>query len=165
MKKIAFILVIIFSFSCKTEPGVAVDYSLLPKNETHKVVLDLSQVFNTFQIDELSKKIIDYEQQTTNEIVVLTVDSISPFDDIHTYSSAIGDYWGVGKKDKDNGLVIVLRKNQKHIWLSTGDGTSKILTDSICQDIIDNTMIPYFKDGNYYLGIYEGLDRIMKTWH
>ncbi|WP_298900001.1 YgcG family protein [uncultured Psychroserpens sp.] len=165
MRKLAFIIVIIFCFSCNTKTGVAVDYSLLPKNETHKVVLDLSHVFSDLQIDKLSKKIIDYEDKTTNEIAVLTVDSILPFEDIHTYSSAIGDYWGVGKKDKDNGLVIVLRKNQKHIWLSTGHGTAKILSDSICQDIIDNTMIPYFKDGDYYLGIYEGLDRIMKTWH
>ncbi|MDG5492727.1 YgcG family protein [Psychroserpens sp. SPM9] len=165
MKKIAIYLILICCFSCKTDRGIGVDYSLLPENKQQKVVLDLSHVFSAKQIASLSQKIIDYEKRTSNEIAVLTVDSIAPFEDIQVYSSAIGDYWGVGKKDINNGLVIVLRKNQKHVWLSTGDGTTKVLTDAICQTIIDDFMIPYFKEGNYYLGIDKGLDVIMSKWN
>ena len=165
MKKIVFIYALVICFSCRTESGVAVDYSLLPKNDTQHVVVDLSQIFTNQEKDALSQKIIDYEKKTTNEIAILTVDAITPFNDISVYSSAIGNYWGVGKKEKDNGLVIVLRKNEKHIWLSTGNGTSRILTDSICQDIITTTMIPYFKDSDYYLGLDKGLDAIMHKWN
>ena len=164
MKKIALLIIIILCFSCKKKEGIGVDYSVLHKNENQDLDLDISNIFSKSQILSLSQKIIHFEEKTSHEIVLLTVDSISPFDNIEVYSSAIGDYWGVGKKDKDNGLVIVLRKNQKHIWLSTGTGTSKFLTDSVCQAIIDNTMIPYFRENNYFLGIDKGLDALMKQW-
>lgn len=165
MKKNILICFVILSFSCISDSGIPVDYSTLPKNKNNQVLLDLSHVFSNTQIDSLTAKIIAYERQSTNEIAVLTVDSIAPFEDLHIYSSAIGNYWGVGKKDKDNGLVIVLLKTQRRIWLSTGDGATKTLTDSICQEIIDQSMIPYFKKGNYYLGLDKGLDAIINSWY
>ncbi|SDR98097.1 uncharacterized protein SAMN04515667_1133 [Formosa sp. Hel1_31_208] len=165
MKKLILIGFVILCFSCKSDTGIPVDYSTLPKNENNQVLLDLSHIFYDAQIDSLSAKIIAYENQSTNEIVILTVDSIAPFEDLHIYSSAIGNYWGVGKKDKNNGLVIVFLKTQRRIWLSTGDGATKVLTDSICQKIIDQRMIPYFKEGNYYLGLDKGLDAIINAWH
>jgi len=165
MKKHLLLLSLIcFCFCCKTENGIAVDYSLLPKNEEQKVVLDLSNLLTSSEIQSLSREIINYEKISSNEIAILTIDSIDPFTDIALYSSAIGNYWGVGKKNKINGLVIVIAKNERKIWLSPGDETTKILTDSICQKIIDQNIIPEFKKQNYYSGISKGLDAIIQKW-
>ncbi|MBR9914676.1 MAG: TPM domain-containing protein [Algicola sp.] len=165
MKHFFIISVLFLVCACKQETRIPVDYSSLPKNELQQVVLDLSNVFNMNQIDTLSQMIIDFEKRTSNEIAILTVDSIAPYEDLHVYSSAIGNYWGVGKANKDNGLVIVLLKNQRQIWLSTGNGTTNVLTDSVCQKIIDSVMIPNFKEGQYYLGMKKGLVAIMEQWH
>jgi uncharacterized protein len=81
------------------------------------------------------------------------------------YSSAIGNYWGVGKKEKDNGLVIVIAKEQRQIWFSPGDGTTKTLTDSVCQNIISEKIIPEFKNDNFYLGVSNGLNTVIQKWH
>lgn len=151
--------------SCKEEQGVGVDYSMLPQNENHELVHDLSLLFNKTQRHILTQTITAFEERTTNEIVVLTVDSIAPFEDVHLYASAIGNFWQIGKEDKDNGLLILLLHKQKRVWLSTGDGTTKILTDSICQEIIDDHMIPKFRNGDYYGGISEGLEEIMAIWN
>lgn len=165
MKKYLLFLSLILLLSCKEEQGVGVDYSLLPQNENQEVVHDLSLLFNKKQRNILTRTITDYEERTTNEIAVLTVDSIAPFEDIHLFASAVGNYWGIGKENKDNGLLILLLHKQKRVWLSTGDGITTVLTDPICQEIIDNHMIPYFQKGDYYGGIAEGLEEIMTIWN
>ena len=165
MKKIGLLFFLVISVSCKTESSFTVKNKGIPQNPSGKVVVDLSEVLSPEQRDILTNRIIDFEQQTTNEIAILTTDSIAPFKDISSYSSAVGNLWGVGKKDKNNGLVIVLRKHQREIQLTTGYSTEKILTDSICQDIIDNTMVPQFKEGQYYQGFSNALDSIMRIWH
>ena len=165
MRQVLFIFALLSCFSCKTETATAVDYSLLPKNEEQYVVVDLSNLFTISETQSISKTIIDFEKTSTNEIAILTIDSIEPFTDIALYSSAIGNYWGVGKKEKDNGLVIVISKEQRLIWFSPGDGTTKILTDSLCQNIIDQSILPEFKNGNFYQGINQGLDAVLQKWH
>ena len=95
MKHFFIISVLFLVCACKQETRIPVDYSSLPKNELQQVVLDLSNVFNMNQIDTLSQMIIDFEKRTSNEIAILTVDSIAPYEDLHVYSSAIGNYWGI----------------------------------------------------------------------
>ena len=103
---------------------------------------------------------VKYADATTRQIVVVTVDSISPYSDIQKYASDLGSYWGVGHKDLDNGLVIVLSKPLRKVAIAIGyQRTEKILTDSICKQIIDSIMIPNFKNDDYY----EGIDNCVDT--
>jgi len=68
------------------------------------------------------------------------------------------------KKKKNNGLLIALSKNNRELCISTGIGTRKIITDSICQNIVDFTIIPEFKNKNYYQGINNALETIIYKW-
>lgn len=70
----------------------------------------------------------------------------------------------MGKRESDNGLTIIFSKELRRIRISTGTGTQKILTDSICDSIIQKIMIPEFKDNNYYSGIEKGLLQLIKDW-
>lgn len=127
-------------------------------------VNDFEDILTSPEEDSLTKIITDFESQKTNEISVITVSDFTPFDTAQEYAIAIGNEWGVGKKDKDNGLVIVVSKLQREIFMSTGTGTEKHLTNEECQTIIDRYAIPEFKQSNYYRGIVNTVKQALEKW-
>ena len=68
------------------------------------------------------------------------------------------------QKDTDNGLMIIFSKPLRQVGIATGYGTEKILTDSICNQVLEGTMLPYFKQDKYYEGISKGLDSLIHKW-
>lgn len=163
---ILFLLIIITLLSCKTDKNTHPKVNtLLPENPHQAVVLDISNLFIPSEKEDLTIKIIDFEKRSENQIAILTIDSIKPYNDIKQYGNDVCNYWGVGKKDKDNGLVIVVCKPCRKVALSTGYSTEQILTDSICKSIIENTIIPHFKEDAFYKGIDKALDSIIKKWN
>ncbi len=72
--------------------------------------------------------------------------------------------WGIGKAEKNNGLLILFSKSLGEIQISTGTGTEKILTDKICKKVIDQIIIPEFKKGEFHNGIKKGLEKLITEW-
>lgn len=106
--------------------------------------------------DSIDAMLYALEQQTGIETVVAVVPSIgeeSCFDFCHQLLNK----WGVGKKDKDNGLVILLVTDQRCIQFYTGYGLEGVLPDAICKRIQTRYMIPYLKDGNWDAGMVAGI--------
>lgn len=128
------------------------------------IINDFSHIFSQEQKAKLHKMLYDYEVKTTKQIVVVTVDSISPYTNMQKYTTDLGNNWGVGLKKTNNGLAIVLCKPCKKIGIATGIGTQLILTDSICKQVIDKTIIPQFKNEQFYLGIEKGILELMEQW-
>ncbi|MEW7280969.1 TPM domain-containing protein [Aquimarina sp. 2201CG1-2-11] len=128
------------------------------------IINDYSQVFTNAQKSELSKTLYDYDQATTRQIVVVTVDSIASYPNIQKYATVLGQKWGVGTTEKNNGLIMVLCKPKRKIGIATGYGTELVLTDVICKKVIDSTMIPEFKNGNFYKGIKKGIEDLITKW-
>lgn len=174
MKK--YLLVFLVSFSliaCKTTSKNEVEITRERTEIQHEnvqfpepegYVNDFDEIFTTNQRMDLENRLREYEQQTSNQIAVVTVNSIEPYKEIKWYAADLANYWGIGKKDKDNGLLIVLNINERKIWISTGIGTEKILTDEIVKNTIDSTIIPEFKKDNYYDGIAKGVEEIIVKW-
>lgn len=127
-------------------------------------VNDFEQIFTDEQRQSLELKLKEYEKNTTREFVIITIDSITPYTSIQKFASDLSNEWGVGKKETNNGLSIVFSKNLRKIRISTGKGTEKILTDEVCKNIIDQTIIPELKNGNYYSGIEKGITEIIAKW-
>ena len=96
------------------------------------------------------------EQQTGIETVVAVVPSIGN-EDCFEFSHQLLNEWGVGKKDKNNGLVILLVTDQRCIQFYTGYGLEGDLPDAICKRIQTRDMIPYLKDGNWDAGMVAGV--------
>jgi len=162
MKKVYFIIFLITLFvSCKKHQSNL----HLPKNEKQLIVLDSSHLFSFDEKNNLAIKIINYEKKSTNQIAILTIDSLPKGISLLKYASDVANFWGVGQKDKDNGLLIAISKFDRDIAISTGYGTERIITDSMCQRIIDYTIIPQFKTKNYYKGINNALDSIIYKWN
>ena len=75
-----------------------------------------------------------------------------------------GQNWGVGTAEKNNGLTIVVCNPCKQIGIATGTGTELILTDEICKKVIEEKIIPEFKNGEFYNGIKKGVIELIEKW-
>ncbi len=159
------ILFVLLLSNCKKEqPKTSSTSSHIPLNETQNVVVDLSHLFSEFQRDSLALKIIAYEKETTNQIGILTIDSLATEMNIQRYGTQVANTWGLGKREKDNGLLITISKYNREIAISTGLGTEKTISDYECNVIIDSIMVPRFKTGNYYEGVNKALDSLFTLW-
>lgn len=129
-----------------------------------KWVFDYEEILSDNQEQILDSIINKFEQQTTNEIVIVTVDNIEGFDKMVDYAVDFGEKHGIGKTEKDNGLLILFSKNLRETFLATGYGTERVLKDEICKEIIDSSMIPHFKNQDYYEGLKSGLEECILRW-
>jgi uncharacterized protein len=102
-----------------------------------------------------------YEKESTNEIAIITIDSsyTSP-ELLYDYSLAICYKWGLGKRQLDNGILICVSKSMRRIQIQNGYGISPVLNDIETKRIIDEEIIPYFRDGKFYEGLVHGVNVI-----
>ena len=106
--------------------------------------------------DSIDSMLYRLEQQTGIETVVAVVPSIGQ-EDCFNFSHELLNKWGVGKKGKNNGLVILLVTDQRCVQFYTGYGLEGDLPDAICKRIQTKYMIPYLKDGNWDAGMVNGV--------
>ncbi|MBM3243812.1 MAG: TPM domain-containing protein [Candidatus Omnitrophica bacterium] len=122
-------------------------------------VNDYAGVISPEYKERIESVISQLEQKTGAEIVVITVKSISPYDE-KEYARMVFDKWKPGKKGKDNGILILLATSERLWRIETGYGIEGALPDGLCAEIGRKDMVPYFKSGEYGKGIYAGVSRI-----
>ena len=110
-------------------------------------------------VNELNRIILSIQEQTSSEIAVVVVQSIGD-EEIKPFATNIFAKWGIGKKDKDNGLLILFVLEKREITFETGYGMEGVLPDAICKRIQTLYMLPYFKKADYNKGMIEGLRKI-----
>lgn len=130
-----------------------------------RLVNDFANVLNKDQVYKMETALTEFAKQTSTQIVVVTVPSLEGYDRAD-FAFQIGEKWGVGQKGKDNGLIVLLKPKRGNgkgeIFVATGYGLEGILPDAIVNNtIVDNEMIPRFKDDDYYGGLAAGLNVIM----
>jgi len=124
-------------------------------------VNDFEGIFTQDQIKELNDIISKQEKETTNEIAIVSITSFEPYETLFDYSLDLANNWGIGKKDKDNGIAIVFGKQIRQIRIQVGYGLENKLKDEEAKKIIDNIIIPEFKKGDFFIGIKNGLIEII----
>ena len=124
-------------------------------------VNDFERILTQTQISDLNKIISKNEKETTDEIVVVTIKTFEPFPSLYDYSLGLASNWGVGKKDRNNGIVIVLSRQPQQIRIQVGKGLEKKLNNERTQQIIENTIIPELKNGDFYNGFKKGVLEII----
>ena len=123
---------------------------------------DYQHIFSKDQISELDSLISKFEKQTKNEIAIITIDSSwTTKEKFDSLILSIANFWGVGKKDIYNGIVIGICTGLRKISIQNGYGIEVKLTDSATKKIIDDCILPEFKKGNYFLGTKNGLIELM----
>ncbi|KZS40098.1 hypothetical protein AWE51_25520 [Aquimarina aggregata] len=158
------LLITIFSFAVIKgfTQDTGIDKNLFP--EPIGYVNDFEKILTDEQEAQLTKFLTVYEQNTTNEIAVVTLNTIETYSNFDQYAIDLSNLWGVGKKKKNNGLTIIFSKSLRKIRIVTGFGTEKKLTNEICKQVIDQIIIPEFKKGEFYDGVLLGLAELMKRW-
>ncbi len=126
-----------------------------------RLVNDFAGMLSSEQADRLETKLDDYSDSTSTQIAIVTIVSLDGSDITQT-AYRIGDAWGVGGKNQDNGVVILLSRDDRSVWVATGKGMEGAVPDVTAKKIIDNIMLPSFRNGDFYSGLDEGTDAIMK---
>lgn len=155
---------LLFSSSCteskkETSAGEGATKPLAEFPKPVGYVNDFEEVFSAEEEAELSSIIKQHEQQTSNELVIVTVSDIAPYTDMKSYAIDLGNEWEVGQKDKNNGIAIVLSRKLKEVYITTGSGMG--ITDDQLQAIIDSVMIPRYIEGKEFEGTKSGLEAII----
>ncbi len=125
-------------------------------------VNDFAGVLSESDKQDLERKLQAYADSTSSEIAIVTLKSTGVYD-IADYSFKLGERWGIGKKGKNNGVLILAAINDRKIWIATGYGLEGALPDGLVGRIIRNEITPFFKSGNYYQGFLEGVEAIVKA--
>jgi uncharacterized protein len=126
-----------------------------------RLVVDSASAFTPKQLDALTAKLDSFEQATTVQIQIFTTTDLHGYD-VVDFAQRLGEGWGVGQADKNNGIVIVYKPKtlfeDGEVTIQTGYGIESLIPDAVCKQIIDNEMIPCFKKGHIYMGIDRAVD-------
>jgi uncharacterized protein len=134
----------------------------IPKLQTS--VYDYANVLSADEKTQLEEKLIRYSDSTSTQIVVITIESLKG-EDIGILTPKWGQTWGIGGSEKnDNGVIILLAKAERKIWISAGYGLEDRLTAGIGGEITRNIIIPEFKAGSYYKGLDKGADALFDVF-
>jgi len=126
----------------------------------HGFVNDYAKILNVNQLNDLEEYLRDIEKRTSVEIAIAIFDSIGY--PIEEYANLLFEKWGIGKKGKDNGILILVSIKERLIRIEVGYGLEAIITDGIAGEIIRKNIAPYFREGNYYLGLKSAILEIEK---
>lgn len=123
-------------------------------------VNDYANILSPSVKASLEAKLEQYDNETSNEIVVAIVSSMEGID-IDTYRFELFNEWRLGKEKNDNGILLVISIEEKKVGIEVGYGLEGALTDSIAGSIIRDEITPSFKEGNYDQGVTKGVDAII----
>jgi len=114
------------------------------------------------EADDLEKKLVAYNDSTSTQIAIVTVKTTGDYDISETALKILRD-WGVGSKEKNNGLVILAAIDDRKVRIETGYGVEGAVPDAIANRIIDEIIVPNFREGHYYEGLDEAVNAIEKA--
>ena len=139
----------------------------VPEKPTQKLLVwDYAGIMDPAQVQLLEDSLEYFSRTTSNQIVVMTVtndilDGLS----LAEFGQEVGQKWGVGHKGSDNGVVVLIKPKtgddamgKGRAFISTGYGAEGPLPDLLCSKIVDNEMIPHFKEKDYAGGVWAALD-------
>lgn len=153
------LLFVLFSSNC-----IFSQFTIPEKPSLQTSVYDYAKLFNENEKTQLEEKLIRYSDTTTTQIVVITIESLKG-EDVSLLATKWGQTWGVGGTAKDdNGVIILISKNDRKIAINPGYGLEDRLTAGIGGEIIRNIIIPEFKAGSYYNGVDKGTDALFDVF-
>ncbi len=128
-----------------------------------RLVNDLAGIFSPQQATVLEDSLARFAKKTSNQVTIVTVNDLAGMDATQ-FAYEIGEKWGVGGKELNNGVVILVKpktETKGQAFIATGYGVEGVLPDAACSRIINNEMIPEFKRNDYYAGVVKALNVIL----
>jgi uncharacterized protein len=159
LKHILLIILISFSSGLITTASAQFDIPPIPEEQTS--VYDYAGLLSSSEKNNLEQKLVRYSDTTSTQIVIAII-ATSKGENIGLLTPKWAQKWGIGQAKEDNGVFILLARDDRKIWISPGYGVEDRLTAGVVGEITRNVIIPEFKRGDYYQGLNKGSDAIFQ---
>ena len=154
-----FLLFILVLFTFVLDGFTQAEIPPKPKEQTS--VYDGAKLLSGYEKNALEQKLINYADSTSTQIVVATINTLNG-EDIAFYAAQWAQKWGIGQAKEDNGILVLVAKDDRKLWITTGYGVEHLLTDALTKRIVTNIITPQFKQGDFYGGLDRGTSAIMQ---
>ena len=134
--------------------------SIPPRPSPPRLVNDLAGLMQGGEADALEQKLVTYNDSTSSQIAVVTVPNLDG-DDIADYAQKLYEAWGIGRKGKNNGILILVAKQEHTARIQTGYGLEGAVPDALAKRIISNVLVPAFRQNQYYAGLDRATDQLI----
>lgn len=131
-----------------------------PSPQPFRYVNDYTATLGDNDRQILENKLIQFGKETSSQIAVVIVPTTGEYE-IAQYAFELGDKWGVGRKEHKNGVLFLVAKNDRKVFIATGQGLEGVLPDAFLSQLIRQIVLPNFKQGQYAAGIEQALDYII----
>src|SRR6202050_5173298 len=152
---------LVISAALSAACSVAAAQTLQPIPKLESRVTDVTGTLTAAQQAELEQKLADFEARKGAQIAVLLVATPHP-EEIEQYSIRVKDAWKLGRKNIDDGALLILAKDDHKLRIENGYGLEGVLTDAASNRIIEDTMVPLLRQGQYFAAISAGVDQMMR---
>ncbi len=127
-----------------------------------RLVVDYTNTLTADQADFIERKLVAFDDTTSTQIAVVIV-ATTDGQDVAQYAVDLGRKWGIGGSKFNNGVLLLIAKNDHRLNIATGYGVEGALPDITSKHIIDEEIVPNFKGDDYFRGIDEGTDAIIQA--
>ena len=158
MKKFLSLILLLVSFCASAQ----IDKVTPKKPNPARLVNDFTGTLTPEQKESLEQKLYRYDDSTSNQVAVVIIPTTGDYS-IDEVSLKILRDWGIGNKGNNNGIVILIAKNDHKIRIEVGYGLEGAIPDVTAKAIIDNDLTPAFREENYYRGLDKATDDIIKA--
>lgn len=117
-----------------------------------RLVNDYTNTLTSSEVQSLENKLSIYDDSTSSQVAIVIVHTLDGYD-IAEYGLALGRAWGIGGKEFNNGVIILVAKDDRKVRIEVGYGLEGAIPDITAKSIIDNSITPNFKAGNYFTGL------------
>jgi len=125
-----------------------------------RLVNDYTNTLNPEEAGALERKLVEFDNATSTQIVIVILDSLDGYP-IGDYTIKLGEEWGVGQKEKNNGVVLLAAMKDREVFIATGYGLEGVIPDALAKRIIEYDIKPYFKQARYYEGLNRATDSMI----
>ena len=124
-------------------------------------VNDFAHLIDADSAREMDRRIRALERATRDAVVVATVDTIEPYGTIEDYAIKLFEQAGIGQRERDNGLLVLVARDERRVRIEVGYDLEEFVTDGFADEVIRQQMLPAFRDGHYDAGLLAGTSRII----
>jgi uncharacterized protein len=150
---LALVLVLLLSLTARAQEVPA-------RPDPPRLVNDLASLLQPQEVAALEQKLVAYNDSTSSQIAVVTVPTLGG-NDIADYAQKLYESWGIGRKGKNNGILVLVAQQEHLARIQTGYGLEGAVPDALAKRIISSTLVPAFKQNQYYAGLDRGTDQLI----
>jgi uncharacterized protein len=126
------------------------------------VVVDEANLLSLEQKQKIESAIRAFHETGDAQVVVAILNSLQGYS-IEEFGYQLGRYWGIGDREKNNGILLIVAPNEREVRIEVGYGLEGVMSDFQASKIIQNSIIPHFKNQNMAQGVFSGVKEIIKT--